>query len=723
MTRWLCCLLVVATFGWMCPAYANGQASVTVTQDATTYTLANGILAAQISKKSGDLISLQYQGQQMLDVESGRQEGYWSHNTARAERVVPRISIDPNRNGGERAEVSVKGFSDGNQLGSGPGGSIAADIEIRYTLEHGASGLYTYATFSHPKNYPATSFGEARFCLKLNDDIFDWMTVDQDRNLQMLTTYDWNHGTQLNMKEVRRLNSGIYQGQVEHKYDYSANQFDVRAWGWSSTTKKVGLWLINPSVEYLSGGPTKYELSSHRDATFNTNRLDAPAPPTLLNYWRSSHYGGSICNVGTNENWSKVVGPFQIYCNQASNHAALWPAARAQAEREAQAWPYAWVQGVDYPHHRERSTVTGRIILNDPLAPTPMLKFTNLLVGLTAPDYIPAFVPRPPRPGGGNGMGGSRNRGEAGGFGLAGGGDDEAYLTNNPSSLPTNRPPQTEPALHRPENPANGTNTNHNWGTPPAVNWQIDARNYEFWVHADANGHFEIPNVRPGKYTLHAIADGVLGELVKSNITVRAGEPLSLGEPVWEPTRYGRQLWDIGIPNRKASEFFKGDQYFHWGWYVQYPKLFPLDVNYEIGKSDYRRDWFLEEVPYNQNTNNNNGTGWGDGTTWAVIFKLTNAPQGTATLRLALAGAGTRTLGLSMNTNALPSITNLIQNSVIHRDGITGTWCERDVTFNAALLHPGTNTLELTVYPGTLTAGVMYDYLRLELDATKAWKK
>jgi len=61
------------------------------------------------------------------------------------------------------------------------------------------------------------------------------MTVDANRNMKMISTYDWNHGTPMNGKEMRRMNSGLYQGQVEHKYDYSANQFDVRTWGWSST--------------------------------------------------------------------------------------------------------------------------------------------------------------------------------------------------------------------------------------------------------------------------------------------------------------------------------------------------------------------------------------------------------------------------------------------------------------------------------------------------------
>src|SRR6185369_10502444 len=124
---------------------------------------------------------------------------------------------------------------------------------------------------------------------------------------------------------------------------------------------------------------------------------------------------------------------------------------------------------------------------------------------------------------------------------------------------------------------------------------------------------------------------------------------LSLGKLKWQPVRHGKQLWDVGIPNRTGSEFFKGDEYFHWGWYLQYPKLFPLDVNFVIGKSDYRKDWFFEQVPYNTNTNNLSGGGRGDGTTWAVIFKLAEAPRGKATLRLALCGVGTRSLNGIMN--------------------------------------------------------------------------
>ena len=709
--------LAAVAFAILLPTFIHAAPVVAISEDETSYTLANGIVTAGVSKHSGDLLSLEFKKIELLDTESGRQEGYWSHNTARAGKIVPLVTIDPKANGGERGEISVKGISGGNPMGSGPGGGVIADIEIRYALGRGDSGVHTYCIFSHPTNYPATSVGEARFCMKLNDDIFDWMTVDANRNMKLISAYDWNHGTVMNGKEMRRMNTGIYKGQVEHKYDYSANQFDVRAWGWSSSEKKIGLWLVNPSVEYLSGGPTKFELSSHRDATINTNALNAPAPPTLLNYWRSSHYGGSICNIGTNDAWTKVIGPFQIYCNSGENPNAIWHDALAQADKEAKAWPFDWVNGVDYPHKDERATVSGKIVLNDPQAPG--LKMKNLLVGLTAPDYEPAFVPRPIRPG----FGGRRG---VGGFGLAGGGDDEAVMTNQ-----NNFASGTNDFVSRTNLPASftnrfarfGTNGARGFGLPRIVEWQNDARNYQFWVRGDDDGNFSIPNVRAGNYTLHAIADGVLGELAVSNVAVNAEKEQSLGKLDWQPLRYGKQLWDIGIPSHNASEFFKGDEYFHWGWYMQYPKLFPLDVNYVIGKSDFHKDWFFEQIPYNTDTNNTTGTGRGDGTTWAVIFNLTNAPVGKAILRLAICGISTRSLWGDINGQSIGTVSNLTYNATISRDGIGGSWCERDLTFDAGIMKAGTNTLELTIPAGGLTSGIMYDYLRLELDEKSSVSK
>jgi rhamnogalacturonan endolyase len=714
------------------------ESPVTISENDASFTLDNGIVAARVSKRSGDITSLKYKNLELLENNSGRAFGYWSHDASSTNGHMTRITIDPKANGGARGEVSVKGIAGGNRMGSGPGGSVIADIEIRYALGRGDSGVYTYSIFSHPTNYPGTSLGEARFCAKLNDSIFDWMTVDANRNMKLISAYDWNHGTVMNGKEMRRMNTGIYKGEVEHKYDYSANQFETLAWGWSSTTKNVGLWFVNPTIEYLSGGPTKVELSAHRDATFNTNALGAPAPPCLLNYWRGSHYGGSVCSVTNGEEWTKVIGPFLIYCNAGKSPDEMWKDALSRSTKETKAWPYDWVAGVDYPHKNERATVKGQLVLNDPQA--PKAKMSNLLVGLSAPDYTP---PRINRGGfGGGGFGGG------GGFSMAGGGEDEAATTN--ANLTFGGVPGAGNAGTNFNNGgggrrgfagnfADGTNSVAGTngfgggrfgrrggrgggggggfgGQPRVVDWQNDAKHYEFWVRGDAKGNFKIPNVRPGNYTLHAIADGVFGEFALTNVTVEAGKSLNLAKLNWQPVRLGKQLWDVGIPNRKGSEFFKGDDYFHWGWYLEYAKLFPNDVNYVIGRSDFRKDWFFEQVPHNENPENTTGSGRGRSTTWSITFYLSDAPRGKAILRMAICGSATRNLTVTMNDKSAGTIAVPPYNATINRDGIGGYWSPRDLAFDASLMKAGENVMKLTIPEGSLTSGVIYDYLRLELD-------
>ena len=164
----------------------------------------------------------------------------------------------------------------------------------------------------------------------------------------------------------------------------------------------------------------------------------------------------------------------------------------------------------------------------------------------------------------------------------------------------------------------------------------------------------------------------MLGEFAQANIAVEAGKPLNLGKLDWKPVRYGRQLWDIGYPDRTGGKFFKGDgaNYWLWGWNLRYALLFPNDITYTIGKSDYHKDWFFEEVPHATNLSFVNparkGTrepalwlgqgriagsipadqhartwaiyGRGRTTVWTVKFNMDKPVQGRAALRVALAG-------------------------------------------------------------------------------------
>ena len=677
MKHLVSCIFVVLLLS-VVPVLRAADAAVTLTDNENSWTLDNGIVKATINKGNGRMASLIFHG---INTMNGG--GYWEQTPSG--QVTRSVTINPAQNGGERGEVSVKGVNG------------RMDIEVRYAMERGSSGIYAYAIFSHGAGYPAAGEGESRYITKLNHD-FNWISVDQDRNMLECTPQDWGAGVVIHAKEQRILSTGNYKNSVEHKYSYNAIQYKIPAYGWSSTKDHVGVWFINPTTEYLSGGASKLELVCHYDANDNPD-------PIILDYWCAGHYGGGAgCNIPAGENWNKVIGPIFVYCNTLTdpksasqtdldtlaatagnptvppawhdNATSLFQDALSQAKTEKANWPYDWVNGVDYPHKEQRGSVTGQLVLNDPQAATTRLP--HLTIGLAHPDYT----------------------GSGRGFVLRSG---------------------------------NGN----------LVTWAHDGNYYQFWTDGTDDGKFTISNVRPGTYTLHAFADGVLGEFAQANVTVTAGQSLDLGQIEWKPVRYGRQLWDIGYPDRTGGKFFKGDpdNYWLWGWPVRYPLLFPNDITYTIGQSDYHKDWFFEQVPHGESTAwlnpdakdpANQRFGWirtsspgqdmwrtighGRATTWTIKFNMDKAEHGQATLRVALAGAdGNGGLAVAVNSQSVGTIRTIATNALRYNTD-KGVWREYTLAFDAALLKQGENEMKLTVPAGDLTSGVVYDYLRLELN-------
>ena len=371
------------------------------------------------------------------------------------------------------------------------------------------------------------------------------------------------------------------------------------------------------------------------------------------------------------------------------NQLALWNDAVEKSKAVKAAWPYDWVSGVDYPHRDGRATVTGQLVLNDPQATKKTLP--HLTVGLAHPDYINT----------------------SGGYQLRAG---------------------------------NGS----------IVTWPHDGNYYQFWTDGTEDGHFTIPHVRPGRYTLHAFADGVLGEYAKTDITVEAGKPLNLGKLDWQPVRYGKQIWEIGYPDRTADKFFKGDgaNYWLWGWPLRYGDLFPNDITYTIGESDYHKDWFFEEVPHSNTDAWKNPAArppqsalrmgqlpsgqkdmwpeWGHGraTTWTVQFTMPSATKGDAILRIALAGAdggngatpaAPGSLSIGVNGQTVGTLHPIATNALRYNTN-KGVWYQYVQKFDASLLTPGENSCRFTVPAGDVTTGVVWDYVRLELnDGSKSY--
>jgi hypothetical protein len=166
---------------------------------------------------------------------------------------------------GERTGLRP-GAAAGGAGGGGRGPGLLVDMEIRYTLERGGKGIYTYAIFTHEPTYGATQIGESRYGMKLNGGLFDWLSIDGRSAIwRCRPGRTGTRAPTLNMKEARLLTTGVKKGIVEHKYDYCTDQFDTPAFGWSSTKQHVGIYFINPSVEYLSSGPDHFELTGHLD--------------------------------------------------------------------------------------------------------------------------------------------------------------------------------------------------------------------------------------------------------------------------------------------------------------------------------------------------------------------------------------------------------------------------------------------------------------------------
>lgn len=333
-------------------------AKVTVTEDEVSFTLSNGIVQAKVSKESGDLVSLVYRGTETLTDQSGHPYVYWSHDVKGGASVVTRLTIDPAENEGEMAEVSIKGYSGGKFMGHGPGtppeGDLPVDIEIRYSLARADQGVYTYCIFEHRLEYGPGDMSEARIAAKLQP-FFSHIHVD-----------DAPSGPY-----------PLFDTKTADKYVYTALQAENRAYGFTSPERGLGWFMIIPSAEFLSGGPTKAEFLAHGTS------------PTVLSYWKSSHYGGAHINLSEGEEWTRVVGPLLLYVNEGESSESMWQNAKNRLKREEKRWPYEWVKEAPYAHKRARGEVRGNIIMTDSIDEESRLR-GRIFVGLTQTPYTVA---------------------------------------------------------------------------------------------------------------------------------------------------------------------------------------------------------------------------------------------------------------------------------------------------------------------------------------------
>jgi len=173
---------------------------------------------------------------------------------------------------------------------------------------------------------------------------------------------------------------------------------------------------------------------------------------------------------------------------------------------------------------------------------------------------------------------------------------------------------------------------------------------------------------------------------------VKAGAN-NTGELVWEVPHAGNSVaWEIGKPDRRATEFRKGQDYFHGYVWTNFSKELPNPLVYTVGKSDPAKDWSFAQGAYVQD---GKAVAW----PWEVHFDLKDVPAtGTAQLVIAWAGSDAGRIQMTVNGDkSIPTFYPPVEGgNALLRESIHAKYSVSRVDIPVKLLKKGPNVLTLT---------------------------
>ncbi|PIN22367.1 Rhamnogalacturonan endolyase [Handroanthus impetiginosus] len=361
-----------------------GKKNVTLITQSSYIIVNNGLVRLTISKPQGLLTGIKYGGiNNLLDLKSNElNRGYWDINWSLpggqdryqllrgSEYSVINFSND-------HLEVSFKNTYDP----STPGTRLPLTIDHRYIVRSGVSGFYCYSICERPPHSPAFDLAQMRMVFKLQRERFHYMAITDEKQRIMPVPEDLlpGRGKQLIVPEsvllINPINPDL-KGEVDDKYQYSMDSKDGGVHGWISSNPIVGFWIMFPSQEFRSGGPTKQNLTVHTG-------------PACLAMFHGSHYIGNdmIAHFEEGETWRKVFGPFFVYLNATTDVSKayyLWLDAKNQRLKEESLWPYGFISSLHYLPHSERGSATGRLFVQDRFVSTSLIPAKSAFIGLSA---------------------------------------------------------------------------------------------------------------------------------------------------------------------------------------------------------------------------------------------------------------------------------------------------------------------------------------------------
>ena len=277
---------------------------------------------------------------------------------------------------------------------------VVADVELHYMLGKGNTGLYAYLVVKHPANYLNWSTNLSIAFIQVlwptahdnNNFFFENSYVDNGVKYGLVLNgqyqtriglqpnfWDNYHTTNLiniatNMalpQEIVHYQTGIFAGSPTENIP---TRLIIRSWArlaWPAT-----------SIKWESG------ISPAVTNSRTTARPHANTPAASAASSRSSRSSRTMATPdlpsAATPPSTMVYGPWLFYVNSQANGVSCWQDSQQQVLAEHSAWPYAWLVNTNYQSANQRATVTGRLVINDPLR--PQANVAAAWVGLAAPD-------------------------------------------------------------------------------------------------------------------------------------------------------------------------------------------------------------------------------------------------------------------------------------------------------------------------------------------------
>ena len=323
--------LLLAMF--MVSAGIMAQSDVTATlRSAGTAILDNGILRVNISAKGKITSITRNGGSNLLSTDGGgiyfscNEPDYHELTATKAELKV---------NTDDMAEVLY---------------TNTAPLGVRWSqgfiLRKGESGLYTYIIAEGNDNN--ASVGEARIVYRMNDAYYNYGYVTDQMQGPIPSREEMLRSEE---RQVQDATFRLDDGTIYTKYNWANFIKDDPFHGIMGDAN--GAWTIPVSTEYINGGPMRQELTVHADTKSTL----------FLQMLHGGHFGAGAQQYATG--CQKIFGPLFLYFNDGASHEDMIADAAAKAQELQAQWPFQWFENELYD--RERTTVTGRIVVSDAL--------------------------------------------------------------------------------------------------------------------------------------------------------------------------------------------------------------------------------------------------------------------------------------------------------------------------------------------------------------------